>query len=66
MIQKIKAWAQQNPHQQALVIDDKSYTYGDLLRMMNQTTLDSKSSDVCFIVEHYPLCLLYTSPSPRD
>lgn len=23
--------------------------------MMNQTTLDSKSSDVCFIVEYYPL-----------
>jgi len=60
MIQKIKAWAQQNPHRQALVIDDKSYTYGDLLRMMNQTTLNSKSSDVCFIVEHYPLDQLMT------
>lgn len=60
MIQKIKAWAQQDTHRQALVIDDKSYTYGDLLRMMNQTTLDSKSSDVCFIVEHHPLNQLLT------
>lgn len=60
MIQKIKAWSQQNSHRQALVIDDKSYTYGDLLRMVNQTTLDSKSSDVCFIVEHCPLEQLVT------
>ena len=42
MIQKIKAWAQEAPHRQALVIDDKSYTYGDLLRMMNQIRLDAK------------------------
>lgn len=60
MIQKIKAWAQQDTHRLALVIDDKSYTYGDLLRMMNQTTLDSRSSDVCFIVEHHPLNQLLT------
>ena len=40
MIQKIKAWAQEAPHRQALVIDDKSYTYCDLLRMMNQIRLD--------------------------
>ena len=60
MIQKIKAWAQQDTHRLALVIDDKSYTYGDLLRMMNQTTLNSRSSDVCFIVEHHPLNQLLT------
>ena len=60
MIQKIKAWAQEAPHRQALVIDDKSYTYCDLLRMMNQIRLDSKSSDVCFIVEHRPLEQLMT------
>ena len=60
MIPKIKAWAQQDTHRLALVIDDKSYTYGDLLRMMNQTTLDSRSSDVCFIVEHHPLNQLLT------